>query len=342
MKHLTLFAIFIVISLSAANAAMAQTCKATPQRYAQELHGFITGKRQFTQVVGNRWVFTLEPAPFGWDIRLRDKERVDLSQITPPFRGAPNPRQIYGWHFRNAANTAKNQGDVNAPQHLRQFQFSPALTGTGGFRPSNGAIEPDPDEGRGWLRIYDIGLSDLEPDQKARMNYLKFKSCLTWPRTQEETRVELDLISPIYLDEEREIMFGCGLNPQKYVLTAWNLPRMLGGDFDGDDALDHVAPVIRRSDGRKGLAICRAGTWMSIYGYGGGMEVPLETKDGEPRNETYFSLAQYFDRMEYWKMGQSEKGKDRLILGRTEKAEVAVKWDGQKFVHELLWVFVEP
>jgi len=35
-------------------------------------------------------------------------------------------------------------------------------------------------------------------------------------------------------------------------------------------------------------------------------------------------------------------GKDRIILGRMEKAEVAISWDGKRFVHELLWVRVEP
>lgn len=342
MRQVFLSLIIFTISLGTINTAIAQSCEASPKRHAGELHGFITGKRQFTRVVDNKWVFTLEPAPFGWDIRLRDKDKMDLSQVTPPFRGAPNPREIYGWHFRNAANTAKNTGDVNAPQHLRLFQFSPSLSETGGFRPSDGAVEPDPNEGRGWLRILDMGLADLEPGERARMNYLIFHACLTWPKTEVEMIEEGNAKSPVYLDEEWESIFGCGLDAEKYELSAWVLPRMKDGDLDADDALDRVAPIIRKSDGRKGIVICRAGSWLSVIGYGEEAKTPLKTKDGEPRTEIYFSLAQYLDRTEVWSLRKNDNGRDDIILGRTEKAEVAITWNGKKFTHELLWVFVEP
>jgi len=174
------------------------------------------GEHDYLASVADKWIFLLEASRFGWDMRLRDKNKMDLSQITAPFRGS-NSREIYGWHFRNAANTGKNTGDVNAPQHLRLFQFSPALSGTGGYRPPRpepqpSISEPDPNQGRGLLTIRDFGLTDLEPGQQARMNYLKFHVCLTWPKTEEEIVEETNAKSPIFLDEEKEIMYGCGLD----------------------------------------------------------------------------------------------------------------------------------
>jgi len=341
--QLNRFLLLILLGMGLVYAAPAQTCEPTPLRHAREIQGEIAGKNSFTARVDDAWIFSLEPADYGWDVRLRDAQQMDLTQITPPFRMAPNPREIYGWHFRNAANTRGNTGDVNAPQQLRLFEFSRALSGTGGFRPPRDAPEPeDPNHGRGALTMLDMGLADLEPGQKARMNYLKFHVCLTWPKTPEETIAAQNAQSPVFLDEERESMYGCGLDPKKYELSAWILPRWTGGDLDGDDAIDEIAPIIRKLDGRKGIAICRAGTWLSVVGYGEVAQTPLQTREGEPRTETYFSLAQYLQRVEYWKMDKDDEGSDRLILGRLEKAELAIFWNGQAFVHELLWVFVEP
>ncbi|MBV1916355.1 MAG: hypothetical protein KUG72_13285 [Pseudomonadales bacterium] len=326
-------------------AVSASTCEATPKRHAVQINGAVAGERRFAQTVGGRWLYTLEPSAYGWDMRLRDKDGVDLSQITPPFRLAPNPREIYGWHFRNAANTAKNSGDVNAPQHVRLFQFSASLSGTGGFRPPSGTASPqqiDPDNGRGALTILDMGLADLEPEQKARMNYLKFHVCLTWLKTEQEITEQDNAQSPLFLDEERERIFGCGLDPNQYELSAWILPRWRSGDLDGDDAIDEIAPVVRRSDQRKGIVICRAGAWLSIIGYGQPAQIPLQTKEGEPALETYFTLAQYLGRSEYWKVKRAKNGGDHLVLGRWEKSEVVIYWDGKQFIHELLWVIVEP
>ncbi len=333
--------LLMLLASGSATAASTATCEATPKRHAKQIHGAVAGERRFSQTVGGKWQFVLEPAPFGWNIRLRDKDGMDLSQITQPFRMVPNPRQIYGWHFRNAANTGKNSGDVNAPQRLRLFQFSPSLTGTGGFRPPRATPGPeqlDSNNGRGALTILDMGLADLEPGNKARINYLKFQLCLTWPKTEEEIIEQRNAKSPLFLDEERERMFGCGLDPNKYQLSAWLLPRWHSGDLDNDGTIDEIAPILRKSDQRKGIAICRAGSGLSLIGYDQQAQIPLQTQQGEPVNERYFSLAQYLDRSEYWNIDSGKKGKDRLILGRFEKAEVAIFWDGQQFVHQLLWV----
>jgi hypothetical protein len=155
--------------------------------------------REFREPFGRDWTFALVPAAHGWDIRVFDRAGMDLSQLTPPWRGAPNPREIHGWHFRNAANTGPNTGDVNAPQERRAFLISPAVSGTGGFKPSADAPPADTpgpdtptnrgltdssvphDEGRGVLTILDYDLADLSPGQKARMTRLKFAVCLNWP-----------------------------------------------------------------------------------------------------------------------------------------------------------------
>ncbi len=340
MKHLPI-ALVSLLGFALAQPAFTQTCEPSPTRHAHALHGEVMGKHNYLASVNDK-IFWLESSQYGWDMRLRDKDKMDLSQITPPFHG-PNPREIYGWHFRNADNTGKNTGDVNAPQLLRLFQFDPALSGTGGFRPSTGVVEPDPNQGRGALTIRDFGLTDLEPGQKARMNYLKFHVCLTWPKTEEEMTEEANAKSPVFLDAEKETMYGCGLDSKKYELSAWILPRWIGGDMDGDDAHDDIAPIIRKSDGKKGIAVCRAGSWLSVIGYGEGAKKQLKPVGDQPGFEGYYSLAQYLNKMGAWEMREdANTGNDLLILSQIEKSEVSIEWHDDKFTSYLGWHLVEP
>jgi len=71
---------------------------------------FVAGGNYFYQTLGNGWIFSLVPAEFGWSIRLYDAapvgDAVDLTSLTPPLRGTPDPRDIFGWRFHNADNTA--------------------------------------------------------------------------------------------------------------------------------------------------------------------------------------------------------------------------------------------
>jgi hypothetical protein len=176
---------------SAERNAVAIMGRAADGRLSAAVPAEIHGDHDFVQRVARSWHFHLNRSEYGWVIALIHRDgksgQVDLTGITPPYSGVPNPREIHGWHFRNRDNSGPNRGDVNAPQHLRRFVFSRSLIGTGGFKPSTDPetpryVEPDPSDGRGWLRIVDYGLSDLEPDQRARMTYLKFTACLTWPR----------------------------------------------------------------------------------------------------------------------------------------------------------------
>lgn len=127
--------------------------------------------------------FELRPTPAGWEIAVLDMAGIDRSAVTPPLQPAEtNPRQIAGWHFRNADNTGPNQGDVNAPQTVRTFAFAlDAETALGG--PVDPAAEGI---GRGVLAILDYGLADIATGERARMVHLRFGVCLEWPATAGE------------------------------------------------------------------------------------------------------------------------------------------------------------
>lgn len=165
-------------------AADAPACLPEPGRIVRRIDGEVSGAHTFLAELGNGWVFALRPAPHGWTLAVLDEAELDLTQLTPPWRFSPNPRELYGWHFRNADNSGPNEGEVNAPQTLRQFLISPGVSGTGGFRPPADA-PADPEsllaEGSGTLVILDYGLADLRVGQQARMVYLRFSACLTWP-----------------------------------------------------------------------------------------------------------------------------------------------------------------
>ena len=355
-------AVTVAVVGPAAAQAQSPTCEATPATHAVRIQGtdpsgaltpnafpFVAGERDFYRALANGWVFALVRVENGWSIRLYENEpvrdAVDLTALTPPLRGAPNPRDILGWHFRNAANTGPNEGDVNAPQDLRAFVISPALAATGGYRPPGDGPSPTPsgDDGIGWLRVIDYGLGRLERGERARMNYLQFDACLAWPRSEEERRHLTDLASPEFTSEDRETFGSCGLELRAIDLDARHLPRVLGGDLDGDGSIDEVAQVRRRSDGKRAIALCRAGTWLTTIGLDG-----KRVGDLAPG---------YLDQVEAWQwiapggdlprhlehidLPQSADG-DLLILERIEKEAVAVFWKDGALQAEQLYRYVEP
>lgn len=330
MKYL-LVALTITGHFYLAHSAAAQPCEPSATRHVQALHGEVMGQHNYLFPVGD-WTLHLESTQFGWDLRLRDQDNLDISQITPPFSG-PNPRQIYGWHFRNKENTAENTGDVNAPQHLRLFQFSPELSGTGGYRPPRGEQvtgESAALEGRGALTILDMGLADLQAGQKARMNYLKFRACLSWPKTEQEIIAHADAKSPIFTNAEKQRMAACGLDNEQYQLSAWIMPRWRKAKSAGFE----VAPIIRKHDQQRGLAICRADNTINVLGFNAHEQRPLKPN--------YYSFAQYLNVVESWEIRQdADTGDEMIILRQIEKSEVAIVWNGEQFTHQLAWHFVE-
>lgn len=316
--------------------AVAQQCEPSEGRSAYMIEREVAGNRDFNEYLeGPGWTFQLKRAPHGWDIRLNDENGLDLTQMTPPLRGVPNPRQIYGWHFRNADNTGPNTGDVNAPQRLRLFGFDPALSGTGGYRPNDaGGVDPQDQPGRGALTIEDMGLADLEPGAKARLNYLKFNVCMTWPKTERE--VQLEAAEDAEMTELRkvtpeliEMMGSCGLDYEMYQITPYLIPVELGGDFDADDAHDQAVPIVRKADGKRGLFFCRALTYGNVVGMTGRMGAHL--------------TPAYFDSIDWWALhtGPARQGAggtpppplkgDAVTIGKDGASSVLIYWTGTEY-----------
>ena len=182
-----IFTVTASISASLAWAAEPPPCLPRADHETRAIHGEVAGDQEFRAALDNGWTFTLVRELHGWTLAVVDRDGTDLTQLTPPWRFEPNPRQLYGWHFRNADNTAPNDGTVNAPQELRRFLISPSVSGTGGFRPpADKPVDPAAleSEGRGTLFVIDDGLADLARGQQARMVYLKFSACLSWPAAE--------------------------------------------------------------------------------------------------------------------------------------------------------------
>lgn len=304
MRARTLLFLFLC-PLFVCFAPSVQSCdQVSSERRSARVVGEVMGSHPFRAMISDGLFFLLEPGRHGWDLAILDARERDVSAMTPPLRFAPNPRQIYGWHFRNADNSGPNDGSVNAPQGTRLFIFE-------------SAPGEDPPDGRGLLTIQDYGLSDLSTGQKARMSYLKFDVCLTWPK-------RLGAIPPELVEQ----LGACGL-PSAFQPVGALEPSSIGGDFDGDGAHDIAALVRRSTDGKQALAICRAGTWLNLIGLEGDLG--------------HLTPA-YFDRMDWWSLypigpvsqGVEEgdpptlKG-DAILLGMEEKSSVLLYWTGQAF-----------
>lgn len=314
---------FILTAVCLSAVAQAQTCEETSESHALKIRGTdptgrlnaniapeIYGNHNFAQQLDNGWVFSLSAAKWGWQIAVFDGE-TDLTVATPPLRG-PNPREIYGWHFRNADNTGPNKGEVNAPQAMRAFVLSENAAGA----------LPSASDGIGWLKIEDYGLSDLAPGEQARMSYLKFNACLSWPKTASDKQAD----SLDYSEVDQEIFGSCGLALSRYRLEAAIRPRELGGDMDGDDAIDQVAQIVRKTDGQKGLALCRAGTWTTEIGYSDGLAAEIV-----PSMEAWYWVSGPDDLpVSLGGVTLPEADGDILVLERVEKQAVAIYWKDGK------------
>jgi len=321
----------LALTLAAAipAAARADNCAPTENFFATPIAGEVAGQHQYTEDLGHGMTFRLQPAPYGWDIGVFDEGGFNLALATPPLHGDTNPRFLYGWHFRNAANSGANEGDVNAPQLERRFTLNDSREGA-----VRGA-------GLGWLSVQDYGLADLTPGERARMVYLQFQACVLVPKTQEEQAREVDLASPVYIDEELEQVRTCGLD-LTYRPEAWVMPRMLSGDFDGDGSHDFAMPVVRDTDGQHGLAICRAGAWIDVFGI-----------DDVPSGSNL--TPAYFNQVETWSVGSREDllqyvgdmglpagPGDVLTIERIEKSAYSIYWEGDAFRSHLHYTMIEP
>ncbi|PKP78805.1 MAG: hypothetical protein CVT81_02070 [Alphaproteobacteria bacterium HGW-Alphaproteobacteria-3] len=290
--------------------ASALLCEGTQTQRAESFDGEVSGDRSFTLETDRGWTFMLARERSGWRLHLLDKEGHDLAGETPPARGRINPRHLYGWHFRNADNSGPNRGDVNAPQRERLFTI---------------ALNDGEGSGFGWLKLLDFGLADLEPGSLARMVYLRFVVCLVYPMTPDEIEAEAFAAASVYLPEEEERMRACGL-PAVWRLEAWLLPRWLEGDMDEDGAIDFMVPVSDVGGEARALAICRAGTWLSIL-------------DEDRVAQTLGIPASYLRQVEAWRLepfsetpiyagkeAHPDADGDVLLLERVEKSAYALFW----------------
>jgi hypothetical protein len=158
-------------------------------RIHAKVRGEVKRGEAFEYAFGPRFYFRLEPDPYGWLIVIRDERgNEDLSRLTPSFHFVPNPREIEGWHFRNADNTGPNESgekNVNAPGLVREFIFSPEVGRTIDYPPKPEEIEKIKHFGRGELRILDYKLGDLVSGKRARFEWMRFDVDLSWPAEKE-------------------------------------------------------------------------------------------------------------------------------------------------------------
>jgi hypothetical protein len=155
-----------------------------------KIQGEVKMGESFEQTFGPGFSFSLEPNSFGWLLVIRDEQKAeDISRLTPPFHFVPNPREIEGWHFRNADNTGSNEPgekNVNAPGLIREFIFSPEVGSTISGPKASGNVTPEEIEkvrsfGRGEMRILEYRLQDLEPGKRAKFTWIRFEADLSWP-----------------------------------------------------------------------------------------------------------------------------------------------------------------
>jgi hypothetical protein len=160
-------------------------CTTSPGRRAASIQGQVRRGQDFSTVLGGRWVLRLAPRSEGWLLQVEEKDRPaeDLARLTPPWHFVPNPREIEGWHFRNATNTGPNDGSTNAPQQLREFIFSPEVGRSIEYR---GAMTSEADVervggfGQGWLHLDEYELTPPARGERAGFTSIAFTACLTW------------------------------------------------------------------------------------------------------------------------------------------------------------------
>ena len=158
-------------------------------RHVVILNGELRQSRMFIRGFGDHFAFVMRPDDHGWNVSVHDdRGTVDIAKYTTPWHGI-NATQVHGWHFRNSDNTGPNDGgpkNVNAPQEIREFYFSPEVDRTFGYAatgqsPTIEDVERMEKFGKGVLEILDHDLTNLQPGQSARFTRIRFKVTLSWP-----------------------------------------------------------------------------------------------------------------------------------------------------------------
>lgn len=101
--------------------------------------------------------------------------------------------------------------------------------------------------------------------------------------------------------------------------------------FDNDGSLDNAAPVTRLRDGKRGIAICRAGAWLHLLW--------LTDRIGEEL------VPAYFESIDWWRVNPPvslENGDavppvlpgQSLTIGKDDSSSVDIIWTGEEFSSE--------
>jgi hypothetical protein len=162
-------------------------CEAPTGRRAEQMQGRVARGDSVAFQIAAGWILRLTPIEHGWIIGLSAVgfgPDDNLAALTPPWHFVPNARDLEGWHFRNADNTAPNDGSVNAPGELREFIFSPAV-GREIVYSGSGTRTEDVEKvrafGRGWLYLDSYRLSPPARAARASFDSISYTACLTWP-----------------------------------------------------------------------------------------------------------------------------------------------------------------
>lgn len=151
-----------------------------------------TFQRQFSDSLS----FALIPIEYGWVIEVRAEGRDEnLARLTPPWHFVPNPRYLEGWHFRNATNTAPNDGSVNAPQETREFYFSPEVGRSldyEGSATSAAVVDSVRAFGTGELTLTRYTLTPFAANERASFREISFSLCLVWRAEPQPSRSRQD------------------------------------------------------------------------------------------------------------------------------------------------------
>jgi hypothetical protein len=180
--------LILVTSLGFQGLPAVPRCDAEVGRRAEVITGAVNRGHTFFRSTPSGWILRLAPIRdgAGWflSVSVKGRESEDISRLTPPWHFVPNPREIEGWHFRNAANTGPNDGSVNAPQELREFVFSPEVGQSidyDGSATSSENVAKVRSFGRGWLFITRYTLTAPRQGERAAFESLAFTACLTSP-----------------------------------------------------------------------------------------------------------------------------------------------------------------
>jgi hypothetical protein len=171
-------------SLLAGVVAPVGACVAPDGYQARDVTGGARAGEAFEAGFSDAYSLRLAPIEHGWSVEIRERGRDEnLARLTPPWHFVPNPRDLEGWHFRNADNTAPNDGSVNAPGEVREFYFSPEVGRT--LEYSGSATPPEVVDsvrayGTGQLRVTSFVLTAPRSGERASFQSITFQACLVW------------------------------------------------------------------------------------------------------------------------------------------------------------------